>query len=292
MTYALLDHPWPLDAALDRDSPGFAVLLTFSHIVARHGLIPVPFVSEEEFANACARLNYRHSGIAAWVRFAHLCVRSPEQAGQSWAIPLPEPDPPPTHTWRLGLRDQLTDLNDWRRPEILVPQPRSACWQPHRDETEIRCSDREETVFRSLIPLEQYESHPHALCDKDPWRHLERRWSPGPGDKVHPCVLPRPPSLNDVRVRDLARRLPEAHQAGWEAPGRFYYIPPVGYDPTRVTQAQWRSGKAFPRKRHTNKRAGPVDYLGNIWAWDEKERHWDVQLEVGYMRVSHTGVEL
>lgn len=295
MTHALLDHPWPLEAALDNSSPGFGVLLNFSQLIARHNLTPVPYVDQSEYDAAVERLNYRHAGVTAWFRFAYLCVRAATR--KAYAVPVPEPpDPPLRSAWKQSLRDELENQEDWRRPQIIVPRQCGDRWPAGQSEIEIRCLDRPGAapLIRSLVSLEQYESHPFALCDCDPWRHLEWQFRPAHGLRInHPCILPRPPCLNEVSILELPEHFAEARRLGWKIAGRHYYIPPEDYEPDLVSQARWRSGRAFPQRRHPeNNRAGPVDYLGHIWAWDKNERHWDVQLRDGYMRVSHTGDEL
>jgi hypothetical protein len=104
--------------------------------------------------------------------------------------------------------------------------------------------------------------------------------------------LPKPPNLEGVAPDFIAEELANARALGWVQNGRYYYIPPLDYDIEAISKEQWRKGRAFPWEHCTDlRRHGPVDLNGIVWVWDQKERHWDVQLP-DYIRVSHDGRKL
>jgi hypothetical protein len=294
MPRVLLDYPWTLDATLDAKSGAFGVLRKFDEFVRQHALTPVPFLEPLACSEALARLAVRRCGTAAAAirRFAAHCVRH-TQVGPL-AVPIPEPRL--EDSWKRALRDELENANDWRRPQIIAPASRCQEWLPNVNEVPIQCADRPQSaaLVRTLVPLEGYDASPYAISDQDPWRHLERLHPPKQGNRInHPCVLPRPPCLMGASLEDLEGQLEEAARLGWSIDGLYYFVPPADYRPFDVTSERWRSGYAFQRDRTKDKqRGGPVDYRGYIWVWDINERHWDVQMGDGYIRVSHDGRRL
>jgi len=291
MTGLLLDHPWQLDEALNPRSDGFRVLEQFVNLVRENHLDVVPFVSRAEFDEMWQRIDYgsfaRTGAFASLVRFGGQLVRN--DLPTPLATPIPEP-PMLTQCWKRGLREAMGDLREWRNPQIIVPEKRQPFW-PATDEVSIQLEDGgEELQHRVLAPLERYN---YTLTDIDPWdlRHL---YPPTPlADRQHPCQLPRPPVLHHVRLEGIAECLGEARAGGWQVRGRHYFIPPEDWQAVQVDRAKWRSGRAF-RHQHiaATGRSGPVDYSGRVWVWDRAERHWDVQEEGGYIRISHTGEPL
>jgi hypothetical protein len=109
------------------------------------------------------------------------------------------------------------------------------------------------------------------------------------------CRLPRPPSLAGVRLTDLGPALPPARAIGWQVNGRYYFVPPQGWNPNNRTKTQWRNGRAFEFNDLATPVGvlnGPEDSEGRIWAWDKTHGHWDVQHHGTYTRVNHEGREL
>jgi len=292
MTRVLLDHPWPLNETLNARSGGFNVLLEFDKFVKRKGLTPVRFMEQKEYDNAKQLLG--RSNVAAQIlRISNHLIRFSESIIS--ATPDPEPNPPLGDYWKRGLRDELDHLENWRNPQIIFPEVRRSAWLPATDEVEIKCADRNVTVFRVLASLENYETHPFAVKDLDPWRHLEWLKRSQPGARTdHPCRLPKPPILDNVPVEQLFQLLDDVRKDGWIINERYYFIPPANCHLDQVGKTDWRNGAAFVRKsKNTRKgiKTGPVDFEGRIWAWDIfEERHWDVQLLDGTrINISHDG---
>jgi hypothetical protein len=293
MTSFLLDHPWPVEEALDARSAAFGVLIKFSNLIAARG-VPVAFMDPQECYTSLGRLNNRHSAAAAVRRFVEHCVR--HRDGGAMATPVPDVKPPLSVTWKRALRDALEEPSNWRSPQIVVPACRRGSWPPGV-EVAVHCEDRAQGApeWRVLATLETYDVHECARADLDPWRAMEVRQRPLPDARInHPCVLPRPPLLHDADLDALSDKLPEACRVGWEVDRRCYFVPPRDYRPKEVDRRRWREGRAFPQGRTAdNGRSGPIDYRSQIWAWDIVERHWDVQLpNGGYRRISHDGREL
>lgn len=293
MTRYLLDHPWSIDSALDARSAGFRVLLNFEDLIRRRRLpfgSLVRFLEQQEFDDAKQRLG-RHTWAAAILRFSHHLIRNRD--GDIRATPIPEPNPPLSNCWKRALRDELEHPENWRNPQIIFPKVRQSAW-PTTDEIEINCEDRKGAIFRVFAPLEGYESHKYAIPDLDPWCHLQWLYQPDQnGHNNYPCRLPRPPVLEGVSVQDLFHRLPEARAIGWQVSGRYYFVPPDNYRAEQISAHRWRSGNAFEQKKARGwKGPSPIDYLGQIWRWDRGERHWDVQLNGEYIRISHEGRRL
>ncbi len=297
MTRLLLDHPWPIDAALDARSDGFQVLLKFDELIRRRDLplpvSPVPFVEAQEYYEALQRLRGRSASAATVRRFSYHLIRNGDSVIR--ATPIPEPNPPLSDCWKRALRDELEYLENWRNPQIIFPEKRRADWPQNTSEVPIQCEDREGTVSRVLASLEEYDSHPFAVPDMDPWRHLEWLKRPEPSARIdHPCRLPKPPILEGVPVEQLFQRLGAARAAGWNVNGRYYFIPPANCRPELVAKPDWRKGHAFELKTKDTKKGkktGPIDWEGRVWAWDMvAKRHWDVQLPDGtHMNISHNG---
>jgi hypothetical protein len=113
------------------------------------------------------------------------------------------------------------------------------------------------------------------------------------GQRVnYPARLPKPAELETIQLARLPAEVDESRKLGWRRGDMFYYIPPETWRVTQIDyKDEWRGG-SFPEGRARNGRGpGPLDYLGQVWDWDEVERHWDVQLTSGiYMRITHEGV--
>jgi hypothetical protein len=301
MTVLLLDHPWPLDAALDPSSEGFWVLLRFSDLVARRQLRPVPFVEPKHFAEVWSRIDYRHSGIAAFMRAVNSYVRY--DGGGNLATPVPEP-PGLTDSWKQALRESMDDLNDWRAPQIVVAHSRYASWGGTQ-EVAIQCADHGDLNYhRVLAVLDSYEAHPMAIADLDPWDVQRTSVAAPEALRSYPCRLPRHPDLTEVALDNLQTALVRIRARGWEFSTvnaasrqtvfRYCFIPPENWNVDEVEKQEWRDGRAFPRKlaQHRNQ-VGYLDFEGRLWVWDRNERHWDVQNVDGtYVRISHTGDRL
>lgn len=306
MTKLLLYFPWELHEALDDSDLEFAIRNFFRLLenekLAAAGFIAAGFIEEQqeaEFWQRCKRRARRNTSL--FMRFIEHCRRPVGSVCR--AVPNPGPSGL-QDSWKWGLRDQLNDLTDWRNPQIVVPESHRSDW-PAGNEIDVYCEPcgnqcRSGPHPRVLAVLEDYESHPLAIGDADPWRCLEWIHPPGPGARIaHPCRLPRPPSLDQVPVEQLLKRLKDARRQGWKVDGRFYFIPPESFDPLSVDRRQWRNGDAFKHESASNGRgSGPIDYEGRIWIWHgesgghEGERHWDVQVNPGHKRISHDGRRL
>jgi len=295
MSALILDHPWGLDECLDPASPALGVLLRFNQLATKHDIEMVRLITSEECEDLKLRVYSRRvprNDLTAWIRVLHQLVRE-SPAGTFMAVPEPEP-PDLTPDWKIALRDALADLEDWRKPQVVVPRSRRGQW-PKGTEVEIRCLDNQELALRVLVQLETYEDHDHSLSDFDPWdlRH-EHRPTPGARNQ-HECRLPKPPKLAKVPLEQLNDLLREVRSDGWkDRDGRYFFIPPQEWRAEDVDKRDWRSGRAFKREyapRPRSSRKGPVDYNGLVWLWDEAERHWDVQLKP-HLRISHTGEHL
>jgi hypothetical protein len=294
---ALLDFPWDLTDILDPYSEALDTVRLFDKLVRTYALEPVSFVdqnAEAEFRQQVTDRSSKGNIFAAAERFLNHCRC--DALGPHRADPEPCPNPLPI-MWRRALRDSMHDLADWRCPQIVVSQTRFPSWTTSAGEIRLRCDDQPTHVhYRVLVgvDVESYRNHDFALSDVNPW-DLRRRHPPqGGGHWNHPSFLPRPPALEGSRLSDLGSRLTDARRAGWRLSGRRYFIPADLWTVDDVTKAAWRAGNIFPAAT-LNGRTGPVDYLGNVWAWDDAERHWDVQLHGGggdYVRISHTGAEL
>ena len=297
MISALLDHPWPLEVAVEANSDGFDVLLRFVELTRLHGIRPVRFITQADLADVWERIGTRHadtSGAAALRRFARLFVR--DTAFHCSATPSPEP-PGLTTNWKCALRD-ATDVDDWRNPQIIIPESRRASWGLG-DEVGIRfevCDDFPSSgpYERVLAALDTYETHRFALSDSDPWdlRRVHPPPEDAPAHRRHPCFLPKPPCVEGVALENLAAALHEARATGWEIGGRRYFIPPANWRPDNKSKQTWREGRAFDRRRVRERDdPGYLDYRNIVWIWDDAHRHWDVQTKPDYLRLRCTGEE-
>jgi hypothetical protein len=310
MVKLILDFPWSIDEALEADPRPLQAIedfLNFFSQLAHLGLEPVRFIYQQEQEVFWPLLATRRSGAHAIIlRFLnHVAVQA--AGGPYRAIPTPGPnDLRPT--WQVALRDEMADLNNWRTPQIIVCAERWAQWERfvHDSEAAIALEDRPgDGVHHRVVVVmqsydhkqayqyyEDYRGHKHALADLDPWDL--RRIHPSMADRRvdHPCRLAKPPELEGLPLYKLNSEIDVARGRGWQRHDRFYYIPPGHWRLTQVQgKAEWRAG-VFPTDRAANGRGpGPIDYLGQVWDWDENERHWDVQLRNGtYKRITHEGV--
>ncbi|HUX65647.1 MAG TPA: hypothetical protein VMV42_00735 [archaeon] len=294
MTRLLLDHPWPIDSALDASSDAHNVLLDFHKFVTRHRLPSesiVRFIVQQDYDDALQRIKGRTAGATAIRRFTHHLIRNDDR--KIGATPkIAESIPPLSDCWKHALRDELDHLENWRNPQILFPEKRRSVWPT--DEVSIKCDDRDVEVSRVVASLEEYESHKYAVPDNDPWSHLWWLHRPTQDvDDIHPCRLPRPPVLESVIIENLNDMLPVARSIGWKVNDRYYFVPPESFK-AEIEKSKWRRGEGFEqKKKHGWKGPSLVDYQGQIWCWDLAERHWDVQLKKGnYIRISHDGRQL
>ncbi len=294
---ALLDFPWDLTEILSPYSEASDALRRYVLLVATYALDPVPFVDQNAEALFWQQITERGSkgNIFRPVnQFLNHCRCNALGVHRAEPEPCPNPLPVP---WQQALRDSMNDLADWRCPQIVVTRTRLPSWAADGGEVRLRCDDKPGEMHPRLlvgVEVESYRDHAFALSDFDPW-DLRRCHPPQAGGRVnHPCVLPRPPVLRGVQLRDLGLKLADARRAGWHLSGSRYFIPADSWAVDDVAKASWRIGNIFSEAT-LNGRTGPVDWFGNVWAWDDAERHWDVQLHGGagaYVRVSHTGVEL
>jgi hypothetical protein len=294
---ALLDHPWPLEEALDRASPGFDILRQFVDLQREYGLQVVPFISENELSEMWERLPpdaFRRNPTAyrALLSFSGRCVRTSSRSCR--ATPIPGPTDLRA-SWQYGLYDSAI-AGDWRTPQIIVPRDRLRDWGA--DHVQVNCEqcgdeDARSAGMRLVIEMQSYGLHAYARSDFDPW-DMERTAPPQPGGPQHPCRLPRPPALVGVQFAALSAAAQALHGRNWCMGENYYFVPPEDWRAENVGDVAWRNGRAFPHAQSQfNPRSGYVDDGGRVWVWDGNERHWDVQLDQGeYIRVSHTGQAL
>jgi hypothetical protein len=291
MTRLLLDHPWRLDEVLDPESPGFRVIERFVDLGRRQVLDPVPFISHQEYNEAWARMDVRRyartSGFAAICRFGKQLICDGEVG--VCATPVPEPSGL-TQFWKSALRREMGDFANWRTPQIVIAEQRSEHW-PSSPEVGVHCDDHPPSTQqpRVLVVLGEYDSHPFALSDRDPWdmrNCLEETAIPG-----RPRRLPRPTGLEGVEVDDLEEILRQLRSEAWPCGGKYFYIPPASWivASTETNRERWRKG-AFPKARAPNGRTGPTDYRNQIWSWHSEEGHWDIQMQSeNHVRVTPAG---
>ena len=307
MIKLLLDFPWRIDAALNADPRPLHVMRDFLSLLAHVPFEPVRFVYQDEVTLFYEELRGHHGRwVAEVIRFlSH--VEAQEQGGAHHAIPLNGPNDV-RHPWQIALRDEMGDLSNWRTPQIIVCADRSQLWeqcvQDHEAAIALEDHPNEGAHRRVVVVMqsydhkqvpkyqEDYRAHKYALADVDPWDLRRKHPAIAGGRLNYPARLPKPPELEAIKPHNLQSEIDEARKRSWRRGGRFYYIPPGIWEFTQVNQKhEWRSG-AFPVDRARNGRGpGPLDYLGQIWDWDEQERHWDVQLTDGtYLRITHEGV--
>jgi hypothetical protein len=292
MRSLLLDFPWDLRAAVEDPTVG-AFLLEFDGLYKREGLRPAPFLDPEECNTLpiMTRTAGNH-GYEPLHRLLQKCLR--EVGGEISATPQPEPAGLKVG-WKRALRDEMGDFSDWRCPQVIASESRRNAWRPaiRDEEVQITCEDTgpEKVHTRVIAFIGSYAEHKYARADHDPWdlRHCHPPASPaGP---QHPCQLPRPQIINRVPLVELASVLASLRSESWPHAGRYCYIPPASWAPESVNdKVDWRKG-AFPTAE-ANGRRGPRDYKGQVWAWDNQERHWDVQIGKGHKRIRHDGLEV
>lgn len=282
--------------ALDSYSSASGVVRAFAILRARYQLQPVAFVSQTESDELWRQISLRRP-IGPNV-FQHLriliehCIRSKEP-GCLASINGGPTDLSPA--WRSALRDAMTNLEDWRNPQILFPAPRRESW-PNSPEAEIQfeaCDGEGASgpYRRVLACLEEYGEHRFAVPDFDPWNltHMSPPAPDAPSHMRHPCSLPKPPSCDGVPLNELSDVIQGIRT--WSIGSNYYFVPRDTWRPENVEKPNWRNWRAFERGRIPgNDHEGPVDYNGSPWWWDEAHRHWDVQLRSGgYWSISHTG---
>lgn len=203
-------------------------------------------------------------------------------------------NPPHLDSWKRALRNEILTSQNWREPQILYSECRRDAW-PTAYEIEIEYTDCTDTTTRIIASIANYKFHPLL----DPWESMEplhRVSSNRLAD--YPCRLPRPPNLHSVLLEHLADRLALARQLGWEIDGKFYFVPPDDFDPTNLSEKDWKEGKVFKKSLDDDgMKGGPslIDYNGRKWRWDTGERHWDVfekDDEKHYVTISHDGTKL
>jgi len=188
----------------------------------------------------------------------------------------------------------MHDLEDWRCPQVVIPEIRRASW-PNSLEISINVDSSKglaapDSQYRILVVLESYDTHRYATPDGDPW-NLDRIHPPSNESADYPCRLPKPPELMKRPLEELERKLPACFQ---DHGSSLYYLPPEDWNYATVTKERWRDrGHGFPyRSDSTPHCSGWIDKEDRIWEWDREERHWDVQSRTTYLRVSHTGTKL
>lgn len=288
MPRVLLDFPWDLTTIFQWNMPASRALDDYDLLIKRYRVSPVPFLTNDELATFYEKGppsgGNRYAGLQRFL--AHCTIARSLPAAM--AVPAPEPSGL-RHSWKQALRAELGDLSNWRVPQIVAASSRFPEWRAstvgeHR--VGIRCEDKPDRLqYRVIASLESYGNHPYAHSDVDPW-DLKRLHPEPSGAETKPCVLPRPPALQNVLLEALAASIRHArHQSQFN--GRHYYVPPESWSSDGISDADWRSGNVFPRKS-IGDRTGYLDINGVIWTWDHSERHWDVQY-ANYVRVNHSG---
>ena len=195
-------------------------------------------------------------------------------------------------TWKQSLRTALAGNTDWREPQILVSSVRAPMW-PVGSLVSVEapvCQTLPAISIRSvpLVAINQYNDHCCARSDRDPWDLRHHHPPPRGGLRQHPCLLPKPPSCNNIHLPELRAALKTCTV---HSPANliWHYVPGEQWDPETIDEARWRNGSAFPR----NSIGGHYGYLDrdqNVWEWDHHERHWDLQLAGGgYERINQYG---
>jgi hypothetical protein len=293
MTLLLLDFPWELQSVLLPYSEAYAGLHDFERLCEEERLERVPFISEEEYANLMQQLPGRVNIRPVLQVLPHYLRDS---FGPIRATPAAGPHDL-TDNWKYALRDEMTDLDDWRTPQIIACEHRRGDWMPSmtgpadRTEVGISCEDQEQPVIRVIAFLGSYDAHRYAKSDRDAWDLRRTK----PHNEERPCYLPKPPKLLDTTFLELETELEAVRQDGWCLGGRYYFIPPGDWKPehwkSKNTKGAWRDHGSFRRDvAGDGIHRGPLDSEGRVWSWHEEERHWDVQLpEGGYWSISQTG---
>jgi hypothetical protein len=302
MTRLLLDYPWPLAAGLGPDPGPQNALRDYLHLLKKTELAAVRFIEEEECILFGKILEDRkgRGRFDLVLRLIHHCRRNSVSACR--AVPTPSEPPSLRESWKRALRDELCDFADWRNPQIVVPRVRRSGWKDAENEITIQCEpcngQAKSTHHCVLVNIEDYDTHPFALSDLDPWD--VRRTAPA---GKHPCYLPNPlipdrdplqKHVHRVPITQLNAQIDQARRIGWFARGKYFFIPTDDWKPENISKIEWRDGRAFPRKlSHERKQMGYIDYAGRIWVWHEGEDHWDVQLGgISYISVNHIGDKL
>lgn len=297
MTRLLLDYPWPLEAGLGQDPVPQNVIVEFLNLIKTTNLKPVPFIENDECSEFWGKLESRQNRnkFLRVMQFVRFCSRSLNSNCQATVVPTP---PDIRDSWKRALRDELDNLSDWRNPQIAVPEVRRLKW-PGGHEVNINCGACVDTPAsgpheRVHFVLEEYDSHPFAIADLDPWSHLQWLFPPEYGARIdHPCILPKPPILVGVPLEELSNKMPEARTHGWRLDNKYYFIPNDNFRPRQVDKHDWRNGNGFERM-HIKGWTGPClkDYKDQMWRWDRGERHWDVETYNDRIHISHDGREV
>jgi hypothetical protein len=259
-------------------------LQTFDELVKKRNLRALQFIAREQLDEFWS-LRLFGSG-SAWAMIGNIAERLGRQTDQECeASPVPEVRNL-SPNWKRCLRDAMQILDDWRNPQIVVPESRRSDW-PTGHEVRIQFEECGTELSsgpyeRLLVGLETYDLHPNASADFDPWDLTQLHPSSNPDlvHLAHPCRLPRSPSLESVPLEHLVTKLSQLKQ---NEGSKLYYIPPRDWRPS-ATKAQWRACRAFPF-REQDGHWGFMDIQGFIWEWHDAERHWDVQMKP-YRRIS------
>ena len=280
MATLLLDHPWPFEQALNRNS----ALKRFNDWIRQNpDFDPVPFLDRAEYDKVLEQM-HRTSYDAFIARFAFDYVKD-ESEGPVCTI-AQGPDDLPV-AWMRSLAAAVA-RGDWRIPQIIALEERRNRW-PNTAEVETKIG--EGTNERVLAILEHYEDHRFAIPDFDPWDL--RKYDRDPLDGRNPCRLPKPPDIDISSTTALRDTVEKARRAGWRTTASYYYIPPQTWVPETISKAQWRNGRAFPQQQGPGFK-GPrvIDYDYRTWVWDHTETQWDVQEGRSFYRISEKGTLL
>jgi hypothetical protein len=305
MVSILLDFPGTIHSLLDRDRRSRSIIRDYEFFRSSTRLNPVQFIDPEE-----ARLFYQQLAergpYGGWIgevlRFvAHHRRNEPAGGHRATVVNGPQDLGGP---WRRALREEMGNLENWRTPQLIVCAQRSAEWRNcvHDHEVDIVFDDRpQDRPYKRVVvfitsPNEvtghnyelEYMAHKYAWADLDPWdvRHCN---APRPGGLLDErCRLPRSSALHARRPWELDEELKKLRSQSWPSEGKFWFIPPEAWS-HQQDRIEWRKG-AFEEQTAPNRRKGPIDYKGQIWAWHSEEGHWDVQLKGGgHMKVKPNG---
>jgi hypothetical protein len=300
----LLDFPWPLAAIVAWESEPSDVITRFIELCEKVSVRPLRFFTDEERIEFEVAVNGLRAGkgrYAPVLRFLASAQRTPTHSCRA----LPRDGPGDLRgIWQHVLFEEIRSSNDWRTPQIVFADCCKERW-PDDELVAIDClpcgsSDATGPHDRVLVPLEDYDAHPHARSDLDPWnlRHIHRGRGKVTG---FPRVLPKPPECASLHPHDLQATLSSYRGAACRRNGRYYFVPPANWRPEVVSPEEWRKGEAFPwvralaqgkkSKPKLGHKKGYRDSERRVWVWDPLHRHWDVQFggRDRHLPVTHEG---
>lgn len=306
----LLPDPWIFDGAFDRDDPKRLDILEqlFREVRRDPCSVIESFLGQtywDRFDDG-ESVGRNARRVLGRLRSAlQLLEAMPSPAAS--VTPLPEDV---SDEWKRALH-HLTAPDEtlaWRSATILMTRERSVAWPAPPNASVLGLAS---PTRRCVAILEEIDSHPDYRHDVNPWLYR------GDADCRH--QLPMPPELIVAEQGGALRiapgfpmeaangedgwqqRLQLARANGWQRTAGgvvlAHYIPGEEWRPELVGRDEWQRRRVFPHACKNTKKgpmSGPVDYKGQVWSWDDRECHWDVQcadprILDQYVRVSHNG---